>query len=147
MNQQIESFERRLVARVGLSGALNPYALSRTKLAGKQLTHLPLIQRRVNVEQPSIDVVFAKLAEIWKEETKYSSSLTKLIMHDAYQRIIGLGPDVIPYILRDLEVSGDQWFAALQSLTGENPIKPEDAGRVRKMREAWLEWGRENNYI
>jgi hypothetical protein len=70
-----------------------------------------------------------------------------MVIHPSYQRIIGLGPDVIPYILKELEQNGGHWFWALQALTGENPVADEDAGRIRKMKEVWLNWGREKGYI
>lgn len=75
------------------------------------------------------------------------SSSTEKVMHPAYQRIIGLGPAVIPLVLRDLEQQGGHWFWALRALTGENPVKPEDAGQVRKMTESWLEWGRQRGLV
>ncbi len=68
-------------------------------------------------------------------------------MHPAYQRIIGLGPAVIPLILADLARQPDHWFWALRALTGEDPVPAEARGRVKAMADAWLQWGRENGYL
>ncbi|MEG3848501.1 hypothetical protein QT971_14170 [Microcoleus sp. herbarium19] len=67
-------------------------------------------------------------------------------MHAAYQRIIGMGPAVVPLILRDLEQKPDHWFWALRAITGDNPVKPEQRGRMKLMTQAWIEWGKEHGY-
>lgn len=97
--------------------------------------------------EPSVESQFRALATKWKEDTKLTSSSSEMILNPSYQRIIGLGPEVIPLVLKDLQESGCHWFWALQALSGKNPIKAEDAGRVKKMAQAWLEWGRENGLI
>jgi hypothetical protein len=87
---------------------------------------------------------FHALAERWRLETGGLSSIMRIIMHPAYQRIIGMGPVAIPMILDDLARTEDHWFWALQSITGENPIPKEASGYVDRMAEAWLEWGRQH---
>lgn len=67
--------------------------------------------------------------------------------HPAYQRIIGLGPQVIPLILSDLKRELGHRFWALSALTGENPVDPADRGRVSAMAAAWLKWGTDNGWI
>jgi hypothetical protein len=37
-------------------------------------------------------------------------------------------------------------FTALSELTNAQPVPPEDAGNIRKMVEAWLDWGRQQGY-
>lgn len=83
----------------------------------------------------------------WKKDTAYSSSLSDIVMHPSYQRIIGIGPDAVPFILQELAENGGHWFWALQALTGENPVQEEDFGRIKKMKEAWLSWGRARNLV
>jgi hypothetical protein len=41
----------------------------------------------------------------------------------------------------------DQWFWALESITDENPVPPEAAGKVRQMAQAWIDWGRGRGLI
>lgn len=101
----------------------------------------------VVTEPVSIDRLFRALSAKWKEDTKLTSSLTDIVLHPAYQRIIGFGPQVVPLILRDLQQNGGHWFWALEALTGENPCSDEDAGRVKKMTLSWIEWGKENAII
>jgi hypothetical protein len=64
-----------------------------------------------------------------------------------YQQIIGMGKDVLPYILEELQREPDHWFWALEAITQENPVAPEAAGRVRQMAEAWIEWGKQRGHI
>jgi len=91
--------------------------------------------------------LFKELTERWREETLVLSSSTDVATHPAYQRIIGLGPQVILLILADLEKEPDHWFWALKAVTGEDPVSPDDRGRLPAMTAAWLKWGRENGWI
>jgi hypothetical protein len=45
-----------------------------------------------------LEEVFLSLAWRWKEERGPSSSTTELAMCPSYQRIIGLGPAVLPFL-------------------------------------------------
>lgn len=63
-------------------------------------------------------------------------------MHSAYQQIIGMGSDVIPMLLRELERNSGRWFWALKSITREDPVTPEQQGKTKEMIESWLNWGR-----
>jgi hypothetical protein len=86
---------------------------------------------------------FYSLAEAWRQDVRVTSSLTEMILHPAYQRIIGMGIAAVPFILHELERKPDHWFWALTAITGADPVQPEDRGKLRKMAEAWLRWGRE----
>jgi hypothetical protein len=68
-------------------------------------------------------------------------------MLQPYQRIIGMGWPAVPLILEELSREPDQWFLALEAITEENPVNPEDAGKVCVMARAWLEWGRRSGLI
>jgi len=89
---------------------------------------------------------FQALAERWRQETRHLPLMSDIVLNSAYQQIIGMGAVAVPLILRDLKQQPDHWFWALRSITGENPIQPEDRGRVAKMAEAWLVWGRQHGY-
>lgn len=102
---------------------------------------------RLSYEETGTERIFSELAKEWREATRLSSSLTDMFLHPAYQRIIGMGPKAVPMILRDLQFTPAHWFWALSAITGEDPVNPEDAGRLKKMTEAWLDWGRERGYI
>lgn len=75
------------------------------------------------------------------------SSTTAITEHPAYQEIIRMGPPVVPLILGELASGTGHWFHALHLLTGENPVPPEDAGNMEKMRQEWLAWGRARKLI
>ncbi len=83
---------------------------------------------------------FLALADRWRKECGPLSSIREMILHPAYQQIIGMGPDVLPYILDELERQPDHWFLALRAITGEDPVRQQNRGRVREMARDWLEW-------
>ena len=89
---------------------------------------------------------FERLASEWRKDTAHLSSTVQQAMHPAYQQIIGMGEEVIPLLLLNLKDSPDHWFWALASITGENPVKPNQKGKMREMAEAWLSWGRKRGY-
>lgn len=93
---------------------------------------------------------FNALASQWKLERGISSSLSKIALCPAYQKIIGLGPDAVPLILQQVKDEGDHpdfWFWALESITHENPVREDDIGNFRAMAKAWLEWGRSHGKL
>jgi hypothetical protein len=90
---------------------------------------------------------FRTLAEEWKEATAFLSSSTAMVAHPAYQAIIGLGPGVVPLLLRDMEGQPFHWFEALKAITGEDPVRREDWGNIPAMAAAWLAWGRQRGLI
>lgn len=98
------------------------------------------------VDTSGLETSFLQLAEQWRQETGMYSIVSKIVIHPAYQRIIGMGQPVVPLIFRELEREPDHWFWALQAITGENPVLTTQRGNLTKMAEAWLEWGKTNGY-
>lgn len=92
----------------------------------------------------SLQMRFRRLADVWHRDTDYLSSMTVSDRHPAYQEIIRLGPDVLPLLLRDLEVNHTHWFAALEAITGARPLSAEVAGNIPKMVDAWLQWAKDH---
>ncbi|MBS1872206.1 MAG: hypothetical protein JSU00_03260 [Acidobacteria bacterium] len=90
----------------------------------------------------STQELFSRLARTWLEDTSKQSSVTEMVLHPCYQRIIGMGPDALPYIFRDLERKPGHWFWALKAITGVNPVAPENTGRIKFMAQDWLNWAR-----
>src|SRR3954454_24154142 len=90
---------------------------------------------------------FQRLAAEWKEQSRYLSNTAQMELLAPYQHIIGMGPAAVPLILEELQRDPDQWFWALESITGQNPVPPEAAGRVRLMAEAWIAWGQQHGYL
>ncbi|MBL7988361.1 MAG: hypothetical protein JNJ94_09895 [Chlorobi bacterium] len=97
---------------------------------------------RLVVEKP-----FRELAQQWQKDTGGMSLMTQRAIHPAYQRIIGMGKEVIVLLLQELQNDPDDWFWALEAITGVRPTKPEDAGDLDMMAQSWIQWGKDNNYI
>ncbi len=95
----------------------------------------------VEYDAEALAATFRTLADQWWDETAILSVIQRKITHPAYQRIIGMGPAVLPLILTELAERPSHWFWALQCITGENPVPPED--NLGGAREAWLQWGHE----
>lgn len=91
---------------------------------------------------------FQSLAKEWRAQRGARSSITRSITAPAYIAIIGMGEPGVPLILAQIRSEGDdpdQWFWALESITQENPTRPEDQGNNLAMAKAWLAWGDDKN--
>jgi hypothetical protein len=95
----------------------------------------------------NLEEKFNQLKSEWETETWHLSSVEAIVNHPAYQKIIGLGKDVVPLLLKDLENQLQHWFYALTILTKENPVPQEYAGNMEKIRQCWLEWGKKKGYL
>ncbi|HXM40058.1 MAG TPA: hypothetical protein VN924_02335 [Bryobacteraceae bacterium] len=101
------------------------------------------------IKRAADHVKFLQLAARWKTETSTLSSITEMVLNPAYQNIIGMGDAAVPFVLSQIEAEGDdpdQWFWALQSITGVDPVHEEDAGNYRAMAQTWLNWGKDVGY-
>ena len=94
----------------------------------------------------TIEEKFARLAARWLAETAYVSSSSDLTAHPAFQEMVGMGPVVIPLLLRELERRTGHWHRALRQITGADPVPAADRGNIDKASEAWLRWGKEQGY-
>jgi hypothetical protein len=93
-----------------------------------------------------LEKVFDELAQRWRRERGPSSSTTEIALCPSYQRIIGLGPQVLPFLFRELERDPDHWFWALKSITGADPVPNSSRGKLHEMAHHWLEWGRQQGF-
>ena len=93
-----------------------------------------------------IERKFDSLVAQWEPAAEAMSSVTRMVLHPAYQKIIAMGPRVIPLVLRELDRELHHWFWALRIITGEDPVPANRRGDLRAMREAWLAWGRSKGY-
>ncbi len=89
---------------------------------------------------------FDRLANEWRSAIRYVSSLSQMVTHPAYQRIIGMGAEAIPLMLERLGHQPEHWFWALKSISGQDPVPEEERGDVEAMSRTWLSWGREHGY-
>jgi hypothetical protein len=101
--------------------------------------------REIDLQERAEEEAFQCLAAEWRQETQYWSSVSKMALHPAYQRIIGMGNAALPFILKEMELRGGHWLWALHAITGEDPA-PSDAN-FREAADAWLRWGRQKGLL
>lgn len=106
--------------------------------------HVFLYKRR-KVYVGLVEREFSRLSTEWKETTRHWSSVTKMVAHPDYLRIIGLAAtskkEVERLLLQELRNEPDYWFAALTAISGEDPASADyDFDQAVN---AWLEWGDE----
>ncbi|NEQ70535.1 MAG: hypothetical protein F6K21_34595 [Symploca sp. SIO2D2] len=94
----------------------------------------------------TLEVIFNHLVQQWKAETRFLSSTHQMVLHPAYQEIIGMGEAVVPLLLRELEQKSGRWFWALKLITREDPVPPEARGQTQTMTQVWLDWGQAKGY-
>jgi hypothetical protein len=135
----------------GYRGPLNSDASSLTTrdfaqpLVETSARHYTISRSRFETDSNALETTreqeFNILADRWHRETRLCSSATKMAMHPAYQRIIGLGPGVLPFILRDLQQTRSHWLWALHILSRFQDPAPKGAS-FNEAVDAWLKWGR-----
>ncbi len=105
------------------------------------------VQQLPDTSAAVIARVFPELTGQWRAETSHLSDGEKAAAHPIYRALVALGPRVVPFMLGELKGENpERWFAALEEITGENPILPEERGRVMEMAAAWLKWGALHGY-
>ena len=105
-----------------------------------------LSKSTIDVAEP-LQGRFQILRDDWKSKTRHLSNTAQIALIFSYQQIIGMGPDVVPLILRELQKETDHWFWALEAITGENPVSEQDAGEMQATAQAWLEWGQRHGLV
>lgn len=90
---------------------------------------------------------FRRLRDQWRTDTIHISSTPRQVMHPAYQSIIGMGPALVPILLREVERGCGWWFWALAAITEEDPAPDGVRGDQTAISKAWLEWGKRNGLL
>jgi hypothetical protein len=94
---------------------------------------------------------FREQSDKWAQETQHLSSPIQRMAHPSYQAIMGMAQEnkqeVIRLLILDLQERRRAWFWALSYLAQTNPISPKDAGKMDKMIEAWVKWGKTEGVI
>jgi hypothetical protein len=106
-----------------------------------------IVNEAVATEAHSLEQKFLELADQWDRETSFLSSTPKKVLNESYQTIMAMGPDIVPYLLRDLQRTRRAWFWALRHLTRANPVPQEDQGNLDKMIAAWVAWGKNERLL
>lgn len=108
------------------------------------------IAKHLHVEAPSeLELKFSELASKWRKEVGGYSTMIHITGNDNYLDIIGMGKEVLPYILKDLQKEADYWFVALKHIAKpeNDPIRDDHYGDIELMRQDWLNWAKENNLL
>lgn len=98
-----------------------------------------------NEKTSELEQEFNELASVWYRETGKLSSAEQIVLHPAYQKIIGMGEDALPFIFKELQKTRGHWIWALAMITRHDQGKP--GMKFREAVDAWLDWGKSNNYI
>jgi hypothetical protein len=98
-----------------------------------------------NAPARELEQVFNELANTWYVETRKLSSSVQMVLHPAYQQIIGLGKDALPLIFKELKRTRGHWIWALAMILRDDKAKP--GMTFREAVDAWLAWGENNGYI
>ncbi|HYV39128.1 MAG TPA: hypothetical protein VE988_25805, partial [Gemmataceae bacterium] len=90
----------------------------------------PLSEKKLppTIPRETVEEQFKRLAGKWEKDVAYLSSLG--YDHPAYREITRLGPDVVPLLLRDMELHHTHWFCALREITGANPVPADASGHI-----------------
>ena len=99
------------------------------------------------VVEPGDRERFTELADRWEAETVFLFNLDRAAEHPAHKEIVSMGEQAVPLILQRMQTQGGHWFHALRDITGKNPVKRSDCGKVAAIQASWLEWGEANGYI
>jgi hypothetical protein len=99
------------------------------------------------VTRKSVIDRFYDLALTWQHDHMFTSDMDRVAMHPAYQQIIGMGNEVLPLIFQQLQFNPNYWFAALNAITGVNPVKEDHLGNLQAMSNDWVEWATRKGYV
>jgi len=117
--------------------------------ANDLLVNFPQIERIVGQapeeEFDNLQNEFHSLVKKWRKDTQHFSSVTKMVRHPAYRRIIDMGIDVLPCLFNELNRHPDHWLVALNAITGEDPAA--ENSTFDEAVQAWLAWGRGKGYL
>lgn len=100
-----------------------------------------------NRYQESLEDHFENLKSIWLDEIKLSSNIFITLQHPAHIKIVELGYDVLPLMLKDLKENKNHWFYTLSLISEDNPVKSENLGNMDNMIDDWMEWGASKNLV
>ncbi len=90
---------------------------------------------------------FRLLADDWRSDTLYESSISRAILHRSHMLIVNMDKEVVlPFIFAELRDRGGHWYWALSFLTNETTIG--DRGdSLATVKAKWLEWGYQHGYL
>jgi hypothetical protein len=103
-------------------------------------------EQAANVDA-ELETEFRAHADKWLGETGALSDPVRKFMHPSHLKIIGMGIEVLPLILKEVEKMSGHWFVALDAISPVNPVRPEDESDFQGVAKAWLDWGKGEGLI
>src|SRR5579863_8597926 len=95
----------------GILAHRQTFAMPETKIK------MPLGSAELDVQQNEnaepLALKFRRLVAEWRHNTRYTSSLQKIVMDPSYQEILTMDKAALPFILKELQINGGHWFWAL----------------------------------
>lgn len=83
---------------------------------------------------------FDRLADDWENGTMHFSHTRGMKEHFAFQKLVDLGPKIIPWAMERLKKElGVFWFLILLELV-DSPPDTKVNGDMREMKRRWIEW-------
>ena len=107
--------------------------------------YAPNVRRRE--ELADVTQRFRELADRWKADIYYVSSMSKIVDHPAYQEIIEMGAKALPLIFHELAKNPDWWFTALEAIVETPPALDGSEVNLQEATRVWVEWGKSEGYI
>ena len=101
----------------------------------------------VDSADSQLEPVFRRLARKAVRDLGASSDLSRLFASPSYLEVIGLGPKVVPLLLRDMRDSRRPWYVALGAITRHDAAIRVERGDIRGMMDAWLAWGKRRRIL
>jgi hypothetical protein len=98
-------------------------------------------------ERVDVKAEFRRLSAQLNERFAGRALLTQRLFSEEYTAIIGLGPRVVPFLLRDLQKAVSPWFWALRALTRSDPAKNVNPGDFVAVAACWIQWGKDQNIL
>ena len=99
----------------------------------------------IHASQPVDKEEFNRLANEWLKQRPKGVDVAEMIRHPAYQAIIDIGPQAVPWLLERLAQRPDHWFYALNQITNAKPVQKQHQGNIKAMAEDWIKWGKQND--
>ena len=92
---------------------------------------------------------FNCLVDRGQSETMFSSSHQYIFSNPCYVTIKDMGEEIIPFVIRRLQKEESWIFLILYDIVKKEDRPNTDgmAGYLVKLRDVWLEWGKEKEYI
>ena len=142
--QRFKGISRRIRPQLQAMGMRDQLIERYTQTTDGEWSELVQATTEIDTSLPIDRAEFERLAEEWLEQRPRGVDVAQMIRHPAYQSIIDIGAEAVPWLLERLAQSPDHWFYALNQITDAQPVQPQHQGNINAMAEEWIAWGKQN---